>query len=310
MRIMVSAPYMQREWDKVAPWFDDAGLDPFLPTVDERMSEDELLAVIGDVDGTICGDDRFTPKVIDAATRLKVIVKWGTGIDSIDKEYAARKGIPVCRTPGAFTEPVSDSALAYILAFSRQILTSDRLVKSGDWAKPAAATLAELTVGIVGFGAIGRRVAEKLAPFGGTILANDILPMDQDAFPHVRFADLPDLLRRSDMITLHCDLNPTSHYIIDDHSLALTKPGAVIVNTARGPLIREVAIAKALAAGGIGGVALDVFEQEPLPATSTLRDYDNVLLAAHASNASPLCWQETHESSFRQMLDVLRRAAA
>lgn len=303
--VLVSAPYMRRDWEELKGWFADAGLTTVLPPVDERLEEEALLEIIGDVDGVICGDDRFTPRVIDAARNLKVIVKWGTGIDSIDKAYAATKGIPVHNTPGAFTEPVSDSAVAYMLNFCRKTDVSDRILKAGGWEKPLGFTLGELTVGLIGVGAIGSRVAQKIAPFGSRILGNDIRPLDPATLSGVTLTDLPTLLAESDIVSLHCDLNPTSFRIINANSLALTKPGAYLINTARGPLVEEAALIDALRSCHLSGAGLDVFEHEPLDLTSPLRSMPNASLAAHASNASRFYWRKVHENSFKMLLEGL-----
>jgi phosphoglycerate dehydrogenase-like enzyme len=306
MKILVSAPYMQREWGQIAPWFSEYDLDVILPDVNERLEESELLEMIEDIDGVICGDDRFTPKVIDAAEQLKVIVKWGTGIDSIDKEYAAGKGIEVKNTLDAFTEPVSDSAVAYMLAFARQIVESDRILKSGGWDKPGGITLGELTIGIVGLGRIGWRVAEKLQGFGVRLVATDIRDIEDPAGLGITMVSREELLRQSDMVTLHCDLNPTSYRIIDRDALGVMKPSAILINTARGPLVEEAALVAGLQSGRLAGAALDVFEVEPLAVDSPLRGMANVMLAAHASNASRKYWQRVHENSFRMLVETLK----
>lgn len=306
MNILISAPYMQNEWESVAPWFTKYDLKVFLPKVVERLGEKELLALIRAIDGVICGDDSFTPQVIDAADRLKVIVKWGTGIDSIDKEYAKSKGIAVRNTLDAFTEPVSDSAVAYMLAFCRKIVESDRILKAGKWDKPGGVTLGELTIGIIGLGRIGCRVAEKLRSFGSRLLGADIREIAQAETLGVEMVELQELLQQSDIVTLHCDLNPTSRQIINWKALVAMKPSAFLVNTARGPLVEEAALVESLQTGRLAGAALDVFEQEPLPAKSPLLQMPNVMLAAHASNASAKYWRRVHENSFRMLLEVLK----
>jgi phosphoglycerate dehydrogenase-like enzyme len=306
MKVLVSAPYMQQEWEWVAPWFAEYGLEVVLPEVDERLEEAELLELITDVDGVICGDDRFTPRVIDAAERLQVIVKWGTGIDSIDKVYAESRGIAVKNTLDAFTEPVSDSAVAYMLAFCRKIVESDRILKAGDWTKPGGITLGELTIGIVGLGRIGCRVAEKLRGFGPRLLGTDIREIAQAESLGVVMLGLPELLEQSDIVTLHCDLNPTSNRIIGRDALGAMKPSALLVNTARGPLVEEQSLVEALQTGRLAGASLDVFEQEPLPAESPLRSMQKVMLAAHASNASRMYWRRVHGNSFRMLIEALK----
>ncbi|MCX8042511.1 MAG: dihydrofolate reductase, partial [Desulfobacterota bacterium] len=234
-RVLISAPYLQRDFEAYRGEFVARGIVPFLPRVVERLEEPDLLAVIADYDGIICGDDRITARVIDAAVRLKVIVKWGTGIDSIDKVYAASKGIPVFNTPNAFTEPVSDSVLALMLSFARQIIPSDRILKQGGWDKRIGFCLCEKTLGVIGIGNIGRAVARKARGFGMRILGNDIkeIPATVTQELGIIMVSLERLLREADIISINCDLNPTSYHLISERQFALMKPDAIIINTAR-----------------------------------------------------------------------------
>ncbi len=306
-RVLVSAPYMLREREFVEPLLDHPEVEVEWVPVRERLEEDELLGIIQGADGLICGDDRITRGVIDRADHLKVIVKWGTGIDSIDSEYANERGISVCRTPEAFTLPVADTAVGYVLSFSRGIVKNDTILKSGGWDKPQGYSLSERTVGIVGFGAIGTAVAARLQPFGARLLANDIreIPAAQAGALGVEMRPLESLLAESDFVTLHCDLNATSHHILNAERLALCRPETVIINTARGPLVDEPALVHALEEGKIAGAGLDVFEEEPLPCDSPLRHMPQVLLAAHNSNSSPECWRRVHRNSVAMLFDGL-----
>jgi D-3-phosphoglycerate dehydrogenase / 2-oxoglutarate reductase len=305
--VLVSAPYLQREFEAHRARFAAEGLHPIVPIVRERLEEDELLSLVPDVDGIICGDDRITPRVLDHAVRLKVIVKWGTGIDSIDADYARRKGIPVRNTPNAFTGPVSDSVLAYLLAFSRSIVASDRIMKSGSWDKAPGFTLAERCVGIIGVGNIGQMVARKLRAFGARVIGTDILDISADtrAACGIEMVSLDALLEQADLITVNCSLNRTSYHLLERAQFERMKRHAVVVNTARGPIINEADLVWALEHGVIAGAALDVFEEEPLPVSSPLRRMSNVLLSSHASNASPRCWKAVHENSIAMLCESL-----
>jgi D-3-phosphoglycerate dehydrogenase len=303
--ILLSAPYMVPHFSRFKPVFEHYRLEVIVPDVHERLEEEDLLALAGQFDGVLCGDDRFTRRVIDkCAPRLKVISKWGTGIDSIDQEAARDAGIPVRNTINAFTTPVSDSVLAYILAFARGLPWMDREMKSGRWQKMPVKSLAECTLGVIGVGHVGKAVLRKARPFGMKLLGNDIVPIAPDFLTenNVEMTALDDLLTRADYVSVNCDLNPTSFHIMNARTFELMKPTAVYVNTARGPLHDETALAEALKRGQIRGAGLDVFEVEPLPADSPLLKMDNVLLAPHNSNSSPAAWERVHRSTLRNLL--------
>jgi D-3-phosphoglycerate dehydrogenase / 2-oxoglutarate reductase len=306
--ILFSAPYMIPFLSRFKPFFDNLGIDLIVPEVHERLSEEELLQYAGSFDAAICGDDRYTERVLQAcAPRLKVISKWGTGIDSIDSETALRLNIKVCRTPNAFTLPVADSTLGYMLAFSRQLPWMDRAMKAGSWNKIASISLSECTLGIVGVGNIGKAVARRARAFGMKILGTDIVSIAPDFILEngVEMTSLEDLLSRSDFVSLHCDLNPTSYHLINQQTLDCMKPSAVLINTARGPIIDEPALVEALGSGSLGGAALDVFENEPLYLGHPLLSMDNVLLAPHNANSSPAAWERVHINTIKNLLEGL-----
>jgi len=304
LRVLVSAPYMVPGFARFHGLFDAAGIEVVLAPVTERLSEDELLRHAGEFDGVVCGDDQFTARVLEAfAPRLKVISKWGTGIDSIDKEAAARLGIKVCNTPGAFTEAVADTVMGLILAFSRRIPWLSREVKAGRWEKLLGRALHECTLGVVGVGLIGKAVLRRARPFGMTLLGNDIVEIDPAFIQEVgvRMTTLPDLLSQADFVSFNCDLNPTSVHLANRETLAYLRPGAILINTSRGPVVDEQALVEALQEGRLAGAGLDVFEDEPLPADSPLLRMDNVLLSPHNANSSPAAWEGVHRNTLRNL---------
>jgi len=306
--ILLSAPYMLPIVDRFRPVFDHYGIEVILPVVHERMEEEELLPYAGTVDGAICGDDRYSERVLKCfAPRIKVISKWGTGIDSIDRGAAAGLGIQVRNTPNAFTLPVADSVMGYILAFARRQPWMDRQVKDGVWNKLPGRSLSECTLGVIGVGNIGRAVLRRAHAFGMKLLGCDIIKIAPDFVLEngVEMTSLEDLMHRADFISVNCDLNPTSFHIINPLSLSWCRSGAVLINTARGPLVDEVALVAALRAGTIAGAALDVFEKEPLPLDSPLIGMENVLLAPHNSNSSPSAWERVHWNTLRNLIEGL-----
>ena len=306
--ILLSAPYMLPFIERFIPIFNHYGCDVIKADVNERLSEKEILAYAGKFDGTVCGDDRYTLKVIkQCAPRLKVISKWGTGIDSIDKTAAEEFGIQVFRSINAFTVPVSDSVIGYILAFARRQPWLDHEMKSGAWEKLPGRALSECTLGVIGVGYIGKELLRKAHAFGMKLLATDIIAPPQEVINQtgVQMVSLDELLQASDFISVNCDLNPTSFHLLNTKAFAKAKPGAVVINTARGPIIEEPALIKSLQEKRLGGAALDVFEVEPLPLDSPLLKMDNVMLAPHNSNSSPLAWEKVHWNTIRNLLEGL-----
>ena len=303
--VLVSAPYMLPEMKRFRPVLEAFGLSLITPAVNERLSEEEILVHAGTFDGVICGDDRFSRRVIKACLpRLQVISKWGTGIDSIDQEAAAELGVMIGNTPNAFTVPVSETVIGYMLAFSRQLIRLDAAVKRGNWEKIVGKTLAESTLGVIGVGHIGRATIRRARAFGMKILGNDIIEIEPDFLLEygVEMTGLGDLLARADYISLNCDLNPTSQHLINADRLSLCKPEAVLINTARGPIVDEPDLISALQNGTLRGAALDVYENEPLPEDSPLRSMDQVLLAPHNSNSSPFFWERVHWNTIKNLL--------
>lgn len=304
MEILFSAPYMIPIFSMFESEFTRRDIKVIIPEVNERLSESELMEYAGKIDGAICGDDGFSASVLEAfSPRLKVISKWGTGIDSIDQEATDRLGIKVFNTPGAFTDPVADSVMAYILTFARRTIELDRHMKSGEWTKLPGFSLREQTLGVVGVGDVGKAVLRRAHSFGMTLLGNDIVTIDPEFIEEfdIRMVSLPSLLQQSDYVSLNCDLNPTSHHLIDGEKLRLMKPGAFLINTSRGSVVDEEALITALSEQIMAGAGLDVFEDEPLPSNSSLYRMDNVLLAPHNASSSPEAWERVHQNTIRNL---------
>ena len=310
-RVLVSAPYILPAIEEFRARLEAEGVELVLADVHERLSEEELLAFAGTIDGAICGDDQFTERVLRrAAPRLKVLSKWGTGVDSIDARAAEELGVRICNTPDAFTDAVADTALGYVLHFARALGVMDRDVRRGLWVKPETVTLRECALGVVGVGNIGRAVVRRARAFGMKTFGTD--PADApDSFVEetgIRMVPLTTLLAESDFVSLHCDLNPTSFRLIGRDELSLMKAGAHLINTSRGAVVDERALADALLERSIAGAALDVFEVEPLPADSPLRALDNCLLAPHNANGGLAARRRVHQTTVANLLKGLREA--
>ncbi len=308
LTVLFSAPYMIPFVNRFRPVFQHYHIELILPEVKERLSEEEILDYAGAFDGAICGDDRYSEKVIKACLpRLKVISKWGTGIDSIDKEAAIRLGVTVGNTPNAFTQAVADSVFGYILAFARRQPWMDRELKAGKWEKIPGKALHECVLGVVGMGNIGKAVSCRALGFGMKVLGNDIKEIDKEFLTQykVEMVSLEQLLLRADFVSVNADLNPSSLHLMNEETISRMKPTAILINTARGPIVDEKALIGALQKNGIAGAGLDVFEDEPLPASSPLKKMDNVLLAPHNSNSSPSAWENVHWNTIQNLIEGL-----
>ena len=307
-KVLITAPYFIPVVEDYRAHLEDAGLELVVADVCERLTEDELLPLVPAIHGAICGDDQFTERVLGAALHLKVISKWGTGIDSIDRKAASRLGILVCNTPDAFTDCVADSTLGYVLNFARRLSAMDHDMRSGKWIKRDAVTLRECTLGVIGVGNIGKAVVRRGVAFGMTVAGYDAVPVPESFIfeTGLKLVSLPELLRSADFVTLHCDLNPTSYHLIDATQLELMRPSAYLINTSRGGVVNERALIDALRTGAIAGAALDVFESEPLASDSPLLQMKNCLLAPHNANSGRAARKRVHESTIQNLLAGLK----
>ena len=306
--VLFTAPYMIQAVEHIKPVLEKHGINLIVPEVRERMEESDLLRYAGQFDGAICGDDRYSARVLQAcAPRLKVISKWGTGVDSIDAEACARLNIKLYRTPNAFTTPVADTVMGYILAFARRQPWMDHEMKTGAWKKLPGRALSECRLGVIGVGNIGKAVTRRARAFGMAVFGNDIIEIDHAFITEsgLEMMKLDTLLSKSDFVSINCALNQTSHHLINSRTLAQMKPEAILINTARGSIVDEQALIEALQANHLGGAALDVFEFEPLPLDSPLLKMDNVMLAPHNSNSSPAAWERVHWNTIKNLLEGL-----
>jgi D-3-phosphoglycerate dehydrogenase len=288
-RVLITCRQMQNVYETFRPRFEAAGLEVDMPSVVQQPTEDELCAIIGQYDGMIAGDDPLTARVLAHADRMKIISKWGVGIDGIDLDAAAAKGIPVTNTPGAFGEDVADLALGYLLSLTRQIPRIHASVLEGGWLKVEGTRLTGRTAGIVAFGSIGQAVARRLKGFGTEVLALDPTPAAAEAARAmgVEMVERNALFARSSVIVLCAPLTPETRHIVNDETLGHVSPGSFLVNVGRGPLVDEEALERALSDGRISAAALDVFEVEPLSDQSPLRDYERCVFGSHnASNTA------------------------
>ncbi len=247
-------------------------------------SEAETIARIKDSEAiiNIRSSVQFTRNVLTACPRLKLLSVWGTGVDHVDLAAAAELGITVANTPGYGAPYVSEHALALAMAVSRRIVENDRRIREGGWTAGFIDELYNKTLGVVGAGAIGRRMIQLGQGIGMKVIAWTFNPTAQRAAEYgVPFVPLEELLTRSDVVSLHVALTPQTVGFIGREQLALMKPNAILVNVARGAVVDEKALLEILQAGKIAGAGLDVFETEPLPHGHPFAKLDNVVLSPH-----------------------------
>lgn len=274
----------------VADKVNDAGIailreDPAIEVVNVAGDSDALRTVLSRAAGLLVrSDTQVTAQLIDQAPSLRVIGRAGIGIDNIDVQAATRRGIAVLNAPGANTVSAAEHALALLLALVRRIPWAVQSMREGQWERKAfgGTELRGKTLGVVGLGRIGGHLAGIARAFGMQVLAHDpYLSEDRARELRVELVPIDDLLQRADVISLHLPLTEQTRGIIDQRRLALLKPTAVLVNTARGGLVNEAALVEALDAGRLAGAAVDVFEEEPLPADSPLRRCQKLMLTPH-----------------------------
>jgi phosphoglycerate dehydrogenase-like enzyme len=282
----------------------------YAPRLSAR-SPAELQALLdGDVVAAIVSTDPFTAEVLASASAstLRVIARVGVGVDSIDVAVATARGIAVTVTPGANEDTVADHTVALMLAALRRVAEKDAAVRAGRWERTgphAPRLLTGATVGLVGYGNIGRRVARRLAGFDVELIVSDpALDPTGGGGSDPAVVPLDELLERGDVVSLHCPLGPATRGLIGRAELARMRPHAVLVNVARGPVVDEAALIEALRAGTIGGAALDVFETEP-PTGSPLLDRADVVLSPHVGGISTASLAEMTHRATATVIDVL-----
>lgn len=284
-KVLVTCRQMQVELPTHQATLEHSGLEVVAPVLaGQHLSAAELAPLGSGVVAMIAGDDELNHEFFDAFPDLRVLVRWGIGMDSVDFEAAVEHGVVVRNTPGVFGEEVADAAFGYILNLARRHHAIDRDVRTGAWPKFEGVSLSGETLGVVGLGSIGRAVSRRAHGFGMTVLAHD--PFIDKSISDVPLVELQALLANSRFVVLTCPLAPETHHLMSAERLAQMRSDAFLVNVARGPVVDEDALADALAGRSIAGAGLDVFEVEPLPSESPLRGFDNVILGAHnGSNA-------------------------
>ena len=298
------------------------------------LAERDLLKLLKGCDGVVAGLDDYSGEVIrlcanyadnsnaDANTnadafagvtggylrqdgKLKVISRYGSGYDNVDLASARDNGVVVCKTPGANAQAVADLAFGLMLCCARRLPMLDRGTKSGEWPRSTGIELYGKTIGILGLGAVGKGVAKRASGFSMRVLATYVAPDMEFARTHgIYIVSFDELISASDFISLHLPLNPVTRRIINRDALNMFKPGAILVNTARGGLIDEDAAYEALISGRLGGLGLDAYEEEP-PKVSPLFGLDNVALTPHTGSHTLEATRNLAQTAVNNLIDVL-----
>ena len=305
-RILITSIFLQAG-DEVDRRLQDAGFEVAHHPLTGRRTEEELIALLQGIDGAIVSVDPFTARVLAAAPQLKAISRTGVGYDAVDVKAATARGVVVTTTPGVNRDAVADLALALMLCCARKLTANLDEVHRGEWNRHEGVDLARKTLGIVGLGTIGKEVAQRARAFKMRNVAYDLVQDLPFAERHgVAYVSLETLLRESDFVSLHCFLSASSRHLINAERLALMKPTAYLLNTARGGLVDTAALCRALQEKRLAGAGLDVVEEEPLPVDSPLRAFDNVYLTPHAGGATADARQRSGTMAADNLIRALR----
>lgn len=264
---------------------EEAGIEYVINPLNRKIKPEEVLEYIKDCEYYIAGTEQITKATLDAAPNLKLISRVGVGIDNVPFEVINERGIAVAYTPMAPREAVAELCVGLILDGLRRFSLVDRNLHKGEWNKYMGGLLSGRTVGIIGCGRIGKRLAELLVPFGATVIVND--PAQDEVFAQktgVEYVSLEELLAKADVVSLNLSASAASHYLLNAERLAAMKSGAILINTSRGEVVDEIALADALTEGPLACAAIDVFEKEPYQ--GPLQGLPNVILTAHIGAAT------------------------
>jgi D-3-phosphoglycerate dehydrogenase len=293
--------------DNFRPSFQKHGVEVTAPNVVQILSVDELKVLVPQHDGWIIGDDPATREVftVGKAGKLKAAVKWGIGVDNVDFTACKDLGIPITNTPNMFGGEVADVAMGYVIALARETFEIDRGVRAGAWPKPRGISLAGKTVALIGLGDIGRNTARRLLAADMKVVAYDPVARPADELTAVEMAAWPQRIEEADFLVITCALSSSSRHMVNGEVLAKVKPGIRIVNVGRGPVIDEPALVAALKTDQVYSAALDVFEVEPLPMDSYMRNHPHCVFGSHNSSNTADAVTRTSEIAIEKMIEFL-----
>ena len=293
--------------EQFIPILEKAGFEAVCPKIIQTLSEQEIIDIVPKCVGWIIGDDPATRKVFEfgAKGQLKAAVKWGIGMDNIDLESCKDLGIKISNTPGMFGNEVADVALGYLLSLARYLHVIDRGVRNGNWPKNRGTSLTGKTVGVIGYGDIGRNTVKRCQAFGLNTIVYD--PNVKEVDKKSRLYAWPNKISDCDFLIFTCSLNKYNKHMLNQDIFTQCKRGVKIINVARGLLICEADLEKALQSEVVHSVALDVFEKEPLSSKSYLRNHPFCIFGSHNSSNTLEAVEKTNLYAIQKILNFLKR---
>ncbi|HYH62206.1 MAG TPA: phosphoglycerate dehydrogenase [Solirubrobacterales bacterium] len=308
---LITCLHLQRDFERFRPELESLGVEPVLPEVEgQQLDAPAMGEVIEGAAAVIAGDDVIDAKVLEAgkASGLEAVIKWGVGTDSIDAEAASRLGIPVFNTPGVFADEVADLAMSHLLMLARGTHRMHESILEGEWEAVQGRSLSGLVAGVVGLGTIGCAIGRRAAAFGMSVCGYDVreVPPEEHGVEGLEQVGFEELCARSDVVLVACKLTPENHHLISEEALGRMKQGVVLINVARGALVDQAALHRALESGKVAGAGLDVFEEEPLPPTDPLRDFsDRCVFTTHSGSNTKEAVARINRMTIDILLDVL-----
>jgi phosphoglycerate dehydrogenase-like enzyme len=305
--VLITARTMNEVGTRALQSLRDAGCNVVIPPRQGPLTEAELLPQLPNVDAVLASMDKFTDKVLSApeAKALKLISRWGVGYDAIDIPAATRNGIVVAYCPGMLNEAVADYAFSLLCALARRVHEGHVIMRNGDWKLAWGHNIHGKTLGILGCGRIGQAMARRATGFGMRLLAYDVACSPDAEKLGVQFVSLDELLAQSDFLSLHSALTPENKNMIGETQLRRMKPGSYIINTARGALIDENALLRAVTEKWIAGAALDAYVVEPLPKDHPLRAAPNVLITPHQASCSFETGEQVSDAAASAIVELM-----
>lgn len=305
MKVLSALPNYRELCPEAIALLKKSGCELAINELGRPMGFDDLKDIVADVDGVVAGVDVWDEQLLARAPMLKAIARFGVGVDNLDLKTCERRGITVTNCPGINTNSVAEHALMLILGLLRHLGECDRSIREGRWPRIMHHELRGQTVGLLGFGSVGRSLCEKLEPFHVQVLAYDKYPNEEAAAKlGVKLTSQNEVLARADILSLHTPITPETIHMINRDTIGLMKDGVMIINTARGSVVDEAAVYVAMKEGKVAGYGTDVFDGEPPAADNPLFSMQQYLCTPHIAAESYENWTQTGIITAQSLLDV------